>query len=310
MSMEPDLRAAQLAIRSRALGRLLFSRHLRIWPVVAVVILGYLVLAHLDGGELTAQIFRTWPLYLTYLGNVPKYLYEGRAFPSHFWLVSAQEQVILLVGIAIIVLGYERFSGLLFPMLLLGVVSRSVGAALFMPGHTAIALDTPFSVMDSLAVGFLLQAALANRADRTAVRRQLGGIGLTALAVWATLPNTPSVYFGLAPFIGAIWGAFFLVSMTDPLRAPGLAQSFIGSRFLVHCGKIALSLFLIHPLVNAVLLLSYAIAFGNTIPWSWFTIVGPVAAFAIANGLYLAIEAPMQSIRSTIKAAALAESCT
>ena len=307
VSKSQGLTDPRLAIRAHTLWNLMIQRHARIWPVLAVTILGYIAIGLADGGELTGQILRTWPLYLAYLGNVPKYLYEGQAFPSHFWLISSQEQVILTVGVAIVLMGYARLSRLLMPMLLLGIVSRSVGAVLFMPDHTAIALDSPLAIIDSLAIGFLLQAALSRRADRTRLRRQLGTFGVLALMVWATLPNLNAVYFGIMPFIAAIWGAFFLAIVTDTLRLPGIASSLISSRFLVHCGKIALSLYMVHPLINTILILCYPMVVGDTIPWPLFVAVGPIAAFAVANLMFITVESPAQDLRHAIRTAHTAE---
>ena len=78
---ETRLAGAPLERCAAALS-MLWQRHMRIWPALAGVILLYALLGYFDGGRTTTQIHQTWPMYLSYMGNVVKMLYEGEAFPA------------------------------------------------------------------------------------------------------------------------------------------------------------------------------------------------------------------------------------
>ena len=195
-----------------------------------------------------------------------------------------------------ILFGYDRFKHVILPLLLISVASRAIGAAIFMPDHTALALDTPLAVADSMMIGFYLHSRIKD-ADRTMLRRHIASALLAIIIVWSCLPNTNSSYFGLAPLFGALFGAYIIVVTTDHNRAPELLQTIVGSRFLNFCGTISFSLFLIHPLVNTCLVLIYPKITGELLPWEALALIAPPLAFLAASALYNAIELPLITLR-------------
>lgn len=287
-----------LAIRAGAMLKILGLRHARVWPVLAIVVGLYVLLALADRGEVTSQILRTWPLYLAYMGNMPKILFEGEAFPSHFWLISAQEQLLVLYALAIVLLGLSGFRRLLWWMLPLSLMWRVVGALLFMPERPALALETPLAVADSLSLGLLLGFAVRSRLSRTELRRiSITGAVLVLLA-WAVLPNQNAVYFSLLPLGIALLGCAAVLTVTDELRAGRIHGALLGSAPLVLLGRMSLTLFLLHPLVNTVIVLGFPHLFGILIPWWLLMLIGPPLALGVSFVFFRLVETPIRGMRA------------
>lgn len=293
------------AERAKATATVLALRHARVWPVLAIVIGFYVVLGLVDGGALTSQILTTWPLYLGYMGNLPKMLFEGQAFPAHFWLISAQEQLVLVYLLVVLAFGLRALKSLLWVMVPLGLGARILGAALLMPEHPALALETPLAVADSLSIGMLLGFAARGQISRTALRRLAVTLGLAVLLVWAMLPNLNAVYFGLAPLGVALLACAVVLTVTDELRADTIRAGFLGSPLLVLCGQMSLSLFLLHPLVNTLLTLGYPKVMGALMPWWLLLAVGPPLSLLVSFVFFRLVEVPVRQARTLVGPSAL-----
>ncbi|HEX2560228.1 acyltransferase [Phenylobacterium sp.] len=291
--------------RARAAAAIFGLRHVRVWPVLACVIGFYVVLGLVDRGPLTSQILTTWPLYLGYMGNVPKMLFEGQAFPAHFWLISAQEQLVAIYLLVALVFGLRTLKALLWWMIPLSLGARVLGGALLMPEHPALALETPLAVADALSIGMLLGFAVRGQVSRTTLRRLAVGLGIGVLMVWAMLPNLNAVYFSLAPFGVALLACALVLTVTDELRADSVHAGLLGSPLLVVCGQMSLSLFLLHPLVNTVLTLSYPKLAGAIMPWWLLLIVGPPLSLLVSFVFFRLVEVPVRRARGLVNPAPL-----
>lgn len=298
--LERDLASfdGQYRDRLRTLTRLLFFRHIRIWPVMAGVVLLYVGLGFLDPSPATLQIHHTWPLYLGYMGNVVKMIFEGDAFPAHFWLIGAQEQFFLLILILTAFCGARRLPALLKVAVVAGIAARIVGAIVWMPGHPALATETPLAVADALALGMLCRMAIAGGQSRTSLRRTTG-LAIAGIALlWATIPNSYAAYFGLVPALTALFGCQFILVLADEVRLRRFERVAAGWPFLILLGQMSLSLFLIHPLINTLLALGFARSTGQLAPWWLLAIVGPPLSLVAAYAYYRAVELPIARLRN------------
>lgn len=286
--------------RLKAVVSLFFQRHMRIWPAIFGVILMYVALGYWDGGETTRQIHETWPLYLAYCGNVVKMIYEGQAFPAHFWLVSAQEQFLLILFIIMLMGGYARMRNILLSFVAIGVIARFVTCLLWMPDQPALATETPLAVADALSLGMLARFVVKNEMRRTRIRQQLLAAILVLTMVWASLPNLYSIYFSLVPLIAALIGCYLIMIVTDEVRVRRFAGAMRTWSFLELLGKMSLSLFLIHPLVNTLLRLGYAKITGENIDWWVLSLVGPPLSIVAAYLYFMAVEVPFRRMRRKI----------
>ncbi len=297
MLREGVLDGATVRARLGGIVSLLALRHVRVWPVLVIVVLFYVVLGVVDGGELTTQIVRTWPLYLGYMGNVAKMLHEGQTFPAHFWLISAQEQWIALTLAAAAVLGAARLPRYLWWMVAVGIGYRIVACALLMPDHPAVATETPFAVADALALGMLARFAVERLQSRAQLVRLAWAAAAASLLAFSMLPNTPASYFGIVPLTTALVGCAVVVTLTDPMRAPRLARSVLGHPVFVVLGQMSLSLFLIHPLVNTLIYLGYGATTGAVMPWWALAVVGPPLSLLAGFAFFRMIEVPIRQMR-------------
>lgn len=285
--------------RFGAVLRLAVMRHVRVWPAIAGVVGLYILLAIVDGGPLTGQILDTWPLYLSYLGNLPKIWFGGEAWPGHFWVIAAQEQLILFLMLLISLVGLGPVRRMLWWFVGLGVMARLIGALLYMPANPSLALETPLAIADALALGMIARFAVANHATRTRVRRIALASGLALLLVWSMLPNTNSVYFTLVPLAAALLGCALITTLTDELRAARLHR-FFAHPMIVLLGSMSLSLFLTHPLVNTVINLLFAKLTGVAIPWWLLLLVGPPASLLFGFLYFRIVETPIRRWRGRL----------
>jgi len=295
---EHGLRGA-LGDRCKAALRLSFQRHMRIWPAVAGVVLMYVALGYLVPGRLTNQIHHTWPLYLAYMGNVVKMWYEADAFPAHFWLISAQEQFVFLVLVALVTFGADRIKHMITVAVVVGVAARLIGCFLWMPDHPALATESPFAVADALALGMLCRTAVAANVGTTTLRRRVTLGAICVFLLWAALPNTYAIYFGLMPLLTALIGCLIILTLGDEVRVRRFEQAMLSWPAVVLLGQISLSLFLLHPLVNTIINLAYARETGEILPWWLLAMIGPPASIVVAYGYFRAVEVPIRRFRSS-----------
>lgn len=274
-----------------------FQRHLRIWPAIAGIIGIYVILGYVDGGKTTTQIHTTWPLYLAYMGNVVKMMYEGAAFPAHFWLISAQEQFVLITLLATALFGYRNMRPFLITAVIVGVSTRFIASVLWMPERPALATETPFAVADALALGMLMRMAIVDGLSRTRLRRGIMSSIIGLALLWALMPNTYAFYFALVPLITALIGCLVIVYVTDDVRAHRFESAMLSWPFLVVLGQMSLSLFLVHPLVNTLLNIAYTDYTGQVMPWWALSIIGPPLSVVAAFGYFRAVEVPLRKLR-------------
>jgi peptidoglycan/LPS O-acetylase OafA/YrhL len=295
---DPAAFDGRLRDRVAAALRLFLNRHMRIWPVMIGVVLMYVLLGFLDPSPITTQIHGTWPLYVLYMGNVVKMIFEGAAFPAHFWLISAQEQFVTIALGACVIGGTRRLGLFLKIAIGVGVVGRVVGAMLWMPENPALATESPFAIADAVALGMLCRIAIAGGQSKTALRRRvMVGIILTTI-LWAAVPNTYAAYFALVPLITALIGCLFILTLADEVRVRRLNLGLLSSPSLVLLGQMSLSLFLLHPLVNTLINLGYARASGELMPWWMLAAIGPPLAILIAYAYFRLVEVPIRRYRS------------
>ena len=277
---------------------LLLRRHIRIWPALALVVMFYLALSMIDSGPLTQQIRTTWPYYLTYLGYIPRWVYEGNAFPGHLWVVSAQETLLAVFFAATVLGGLQRMQRALWMLVLIGFACRLFGSAVFFPDHPSMALETPLAVLDALCLGMLVRFRLARRKTHYQLRRMLLlGVFGTGAAL-AMLPNTDMSYFGFAPLMTALATAFVMVLSADEVRGRRIATSALTSPALGFLGTISFSLFLLHPLINTLLRLAFTGATGVEMPWWVLFAAGVPMSVGAAWLFWRWIEQPLKAARS------------
>ena len=300
--LERDVAAFGGSFRTRlaVAGRLFLNRHMRIWPVMAVVVLLYVGLGFLDPSPTTTQIHHTWPLYLLYMGNVVKMIFESEAFPAHFWLISAQEQFVVITLIVCVIGGARNIGAFLKAAILLGVSARVVGCYFWMPTHPALATESPFAIADAVALGMLCRLAITGGESKTRLRRRVMVGILGTILVWATIPNTYSAYFGLVPFITALVGCLFILVLADDVRVRRLKGGLLASPLLVLLGQMSLSLFLIHPLVNTLANLGFARVTGELMPWWMLALFGPPLSITVAFLYFRAVEVPIRRFRAHV----------
>lgn len=288
--------AGRPAARAKAMLALLARRHIRVWPPLALVVALYMALSFVDHGRLTQQIWSTWPYYLGYSGYLPRWSYEAQAFPAHLWVISAQETLLAILCVAFATFGVARVRRALWLLVAAGLAARFIGTLLFMPDQPAMALETPFAVIDPLALGMLARFGLEGSIRRSRLRRQvlLALLGVTGL--WIFLPNLNATYFTFAPLVAALASAFVMILSADDVRGRRLAAAGLGSPLLAFLGRISLSLFLLHPLVNTVLRLGFTAATGVEMPWWLLFAIGPVLSVGAAWLFWRGVEVPLRGL--------------
>jgi peptidoglycan/LPS O-acetylase OafA/YrhL len=286
--------------RLRTVGEILIRRHVRIWPALVAVVAMYAVLGAVDGGPLTQQIWTTWPYYLTYSGYIPRWAYEATAFPSHLWVVSAQETLLALLCGGMAVFGLPKVRATLWVFVVAGIVARLAGTLMFMPHYPALALETPFAVLDPLALGMLARFGMDRSTLRSRLRRRIAMALLCAIALWVVLPNWNSSYFTLTPLIAALATTLIMVLSADRVRGRGIGRAGLAAPWLVFLGKLSLPLFLLHPLVNTVLRLCFTQMTGIEMPWWLLFAVGPCLSIMAAWGFHRVIEEPLKRMSASL----------
>ncbi len=283
--------------RAAAAARLFLQRHMRIWPTIAGVILLYVLLGYVDQGPTTTQIHHTWPLYLAYMGNVVKMLFEAEAFPAQFWLIAAQEQFVLLALAALVLVGRGRIKSVLMVAVVVGVVARIVGCWIWMPDQPALATESPFAIADAVGLGMLSRIGISAGESKTGLRRGFVAAAIATLLLAVILPNTFAVYFGLVPLLMALVGCIFIFHLADEVRVRRLQRSVLTSPVFVLLGQMSLSLFMLHPLVNTILNLAFAHYAREILPWWALSLVGPPLSLVVAYGYFRAVEVPIRRLR-------------
>ncbi len=274
---------APFAQRVVTLRRMLLARHLRIWPALALIVGLYFILSVADGGVLTQQIWSTWPYYLSYLGYVPRWTYEEQAFPSHLWVISAQETLIVAFCAAFAVAGLKAVRKTLWVLVAIGIASRFIGTATLMPLHTSMALESPLAVLDPLVLGMIVRFGLERSGIRSQLRRRLVLSMVVTLAIWVILPNWDMTYFSLAPLLSALATALVMTLSADEIRGRKVAMSGLSAPWLVYLGRLSFWMFLLHPLINTVLRLGFTKLTGFEMPWWALLAVGPALTIVAAT---------------------------
>jgi peptidoglycan/LPS O-acetylase OafA/YrhL len=296
-----DALNGSLADRIATVRTILIGRHVRIWPALAIIVGLYVILSLIDGGTLTQQILKTWPYYLSYLGYIPRWTYEAQAFPSHLWVISAQETLIVAFCVAICCAGLNRVRRALWVLVAVGIASRLLGTAFLMPLHTSMALETPLAVLDPLVLGMIVRFGLERTTLRSQLRRRLVLALIMTVAVWIVLPNWNMTYFTLAPLIAAFATSLVMMLGADEIRGRRIANSGLSTPWLVFLGRISFGLFLLHPLVNTILRLGYTGVTGVEMPWWALLIVGPVLSIAAATCFARIVEMPLRALSNRAK---------
>ena len=225
-------------------------------------------------------------------------IYEEQAFPAHFWLISAQEQFVLVTLMVLALAPIRLLPSFLRGAVVLGVLARFVGCFLFMPSHPALATESPFAVADALALGMLCRVAITEQVSRTRLRRRFTLAAIVTFFAWAALPNTYAVYFGLFPLLAALLGCIIIFMMADDVRGRRFEKAMLGWPALVLLGRMSLSLFLLHPFVNTLVNLSYARLTGDLIPWWLLALIGPPLSVLVAYGYFRTVEVPIRKLRA------------
>jgi peptidoglycan/LPS O-acetylase OafA/YrhL len=132
-----------------------------------------------------------------------------------------------------------------------------------MPEQPALATESPFAIADAVALGMLSRIAISAGESKTRLRPGLVAAALATFVLSVSLPNIYAVYLGLVPLLMALVGCIFILHLADEVRVRRLQRSLLTSAALVLLGKMSLSLFLLHPLVNTVLTLAFAIMRGS-----------------------------------------------
>lgn len=225
-------------------------------------------------------------------------LLEGQAFPAHFWLISAQEQFVLLALIGMVLVGRSRIRVLLIAMIVIGVGSRIIGGLIWMPEHPALATETPFAVADALALGMLCRIAIREGTSKTRLWRGFLVAALATFVIWSALPNTYAIYFSLVPVMTALIGCLIILVLADEVRVRRFERAMLSWPAVVLLGQMSLSLFLLHPFVNTIINLAYARQTGEVIPWWLLAIVGPPVSILVAYVYFRTVEVPIRRLRA------------
>ena len=284
--------------RFGACVRLLTRQVLRVWPLIAFVIGLYVVLALVDGGELTTQILSTWWMYLLEIGNVPKLLYGGQAFPAHFWTIAAQDQILLAVACVLWIGGVDLLRRALPWLVAAGFLVRLGAILAFMPEHPAWALEMPYSVLDVACLGIMARLAVEEAGSRGRIRRAAYTTSAITTGVWVVLPNTNASFYSLVPIALASLAVGVVLTATDPKRADAMASGVLSNRALVFLGTIGLSVFFLHPFVNVVIQLAWPKLTGSMMSWWLHVLVAPGIAILGAWAMHVTLERPLMRARS------------
>lgn len=286
------------ANRLRATGDIFVRRHIRVWPMLAIIVALYASLGFAAPSALTRQIYETWPYYVTYLGYVPRWAYEAQTFPPHLWVVSAQESLIFVLCIVAVGFGVPALRRALWVLVCAGIAFRGIGTLLFFPDHMSMALETPLAVLDPLALGMLARFELDQRTMGSQLRRVLFVALIGAIALFAVLPNWNVTYFTLAPLISALMTALVMIVSSDNVRGAKLAAAGLAHPALVFIGRMSLSAFLLHPFVNTIIRLVYTRNFETEMAWWLLFAIGPVMSFALAWVFWRLFEEPLRQLKS------------
>lgn len=293
-----DLDAPSLRKRAASAAALVWLQFIRTWPLIAVVIVLYIGLGIIDGGELTTQVFHTWWMYLVGLGNVPKFVWGADAFPSHFWAVGAQDQAFVILAAIMVFAGYSRFAGVLPWIIGIGIAFRTVSCLFLMPDYPAWALETPLSVIDVIALAIWTRFGIERPELRGILGRHLLTSALILFLVWAVLPNTNTAFYGLVPVMVTAFAMWLLLSVSDEKRAGNWQKSLLCAPALVFMGRIALCVFFINPLVGAALNLAWLPLFHQHLPWWGLAFLGTAVSLPLAWLLHIGVERPLLRKRS------------
>jgi peptidoglycan/LPS O-acetylase OafA/YrhL len=172
---------------------------------------------------------------------------------------------------------------------------------MFMPHYPALALETPFAVLDPLALGMLARFGMDRSTLRSRLRRRIAMGLLAAIALWVVLPNWNSSYFTLTPLIAALATTLVMVLSADRVRGRGIGRAGLAAPWLVFLGRLSLPLFLLHPLVNTVLRLVFTQTTGVEMPWWLLFAVGPCLSILAAWGFHRVVEEPLKRLSASLK---------
>ncbi|MCC8403945.1 acyltransferase [Paraburkholderia sp. MMS20-SJTN17] len=288
------------------LGRFLFRRTVRIFPIYYLMLVVMCVLMAL--GLANPELAGGMPFHFAYLsnfwiGSVLRY-WPGRY--SHLWSLAIEEQFYLVVAPLLLLLATRRHRAACWAIVALGLASLF---AMHAAHWDEIAIYThPLSNVWLLALGGVGALVIAN--DRGRARAWLGhGLTLFALSlvviglcaaepVWDTLGN-PLPLTAISAVYGA--GIAALVASIACCRN-AVVMALLQTRWLAGLGRISYGFYLYHNLIPDLTRNRHAEAlFGGNVPM-WAHALGIFASFAISLGIALLswrfIEAPILRVKA------------
>ncbi|MBC8742559.1 acyltransferase [Paraburkholderia sp. UCT31] len=297
------------------LGRFLFRRTVRIFPIYYLMLVVMCVL--MAFGLANPELASGMPFHFAYLsnfwiGSVLRY-WPGRY--SHLWSLAIEEQFYLVVAPFLLLLATRRHRAACWAIVALGLAALFAMRAAHWDEITIY--THPLSNVWLLALGGI--GGLVIEDDRGRVRAWLGrGLTLFALSLvviglcaaeprWNMLDD-PLLFTAISATYGI--GIAALVASIACCRNAAV-MGLLQTRWLAGLGRISYGFYLYHNLIPDLTRNRHAEAlFGGTVPM-WAHMLGIVASFAISLGIavlsWRLIEAPILRVKargeSVLKAA-------
>jgi peptidoglycan/LPS O-acetylase OafA/YrhL len=289
------------------LGRFLFRRTVRIFPIYYLTLVAMCVL--MAFGLANPELASGMPFHFAYLsnfwiGSVLRY-WPGRY--SHLWSLAIEEQFYLVVAPLLLLLATRRHRAACWTIVALGLAAMFAMRAAHWDEITIY--THPLSNVWLLALGGIGGLVIAD--DRGRVRAWLGhGLTLFALSLvviglcaaeprWNMLDD-PLLFTAISATYGI--GIAALVASIACCRNAAV-MGLLQTRWLAGLGRISYGFYLYHNLIPDLTRNRHAEAlFGGAVPM-WAHMLGIVASFAISLGIALLswrlIEAPILRLRGS-----------
>ena len=254
----------------RKLGRFVFRRSLRIFPIYYVVLLVGLIFQISNFKEI-------WPWLISYTPNLYM-MWKGTWLGvwDHLWSLAVEEQYYLVFPYFILFVKKGNYKWLFFSMIGIGLLSRFFFFAYndhdYIENRYMVSNVNPLNALDCFGLGGMLAHVFHYQREKFKMFTKqnfwlyISALGLvTVLYLSANAPYSyDNIWYSvLERFISALF-AFFLIAMAVAEKKSVWA-SFLTHPWISYFGKISYGLYLYHNFIY-----NYYHTKGNTL-WGYVT---------------------------------------
>ena len=271
----------------RALFNFYIRRFLRIFPLYYfVLILSFAV---------SVKFRESWYWYATYLQNFKMMGAKDpvQVFGVHFWSLAVEEQFYLFWPLFMLFLPRVWLLPTMLLAIVIGVVSRSVCAAMGLTMFQGYVFT--LSNLDMLGLGALLAWFVTYRSDKVVPLRRVAFFG--SLVIWAGESHfrLSIMFMALPTGLLALWWISHIAA-----GIPGIFGRLVALPPSVYVGRISYGIYVYHffvPIALKPMLHRFHIEDGHVL----FVIICIVVTIVISSLSWFLLEKPINSLKSRFK---------